>query len=196
MRLVILLAILSIHSCKIGHQEVIGSGIEQSQVTDLDLVVNQIKQQKGSDSLDINLIGLDSMTLIDWNDQNPKVLYLFFGESRIIELELDFSQMTNLKKLVMSKTHLKNITKSIIHLKNLEELSIHGSQIEEFPIEICSLSNLKKLVFWRSKLTTIPDEISNLKKLEELKLIENQFSKSEKQKIRKLLPNCKITFDY
>ncbi|MCR8649633.1 hypothetical protein A1343_17555 [Leptospira interrogans serovar Bataviae] len=47
----------------------------------------------------------------------------------------------------------------------------------------------------RQKLTTLPKEIGQLKNLKRLELDNNQLSSEEKERIRKLLPKCKIYFE-
>ncbi len=54
------------------------------------------------------------------------------------------------------------------------------------------LTNLKFLYLGGNKLDSIPAEIKNLVNLKYLYLFGNYFSDSEKEKIKKLLPNCKI----
>jgi hypothetical protein len=44
-------------------------------------------------------------------------------------------------------------------------------------------------------LSSLPKEIGGLKKLELIQLYNNKFSKTEEEKIKKLMPNyCKISF--
>ncbi|EMN88221.1 hypothetical protein LEP1GSC108_0044 [Leptospira weilii str. UI 13098] len=43
-------------------------------------------------------------------------------------------------------------------------------------------------------MTTLPAEIGQLQNLQELNLSDNPLSLKEKERIRKLLPNCKIDF--
>jgi len=47
---------------------------------------------------------------------------------------------------------------------------------------------------WQNQLTTLPEEIKNLHNLEKLYLGGNNFSRTEKKRIKKLLPNCKINW--
>ncbi|WP_154643187.1 hypothetical protein [Leptospira interrogans] len=45
-----------------------------------------------------------------------------------------------------------------------------------------------------NRLETFPQGIEQLQKLEESNLSKNQFLSLEKERIRKLLPNCEIRF--
>jgi Leucine-rich repeat (LRR) protein len=45
-----------------------------------------------------------------------------------------------------------------------------------------------------NELTSLPKEIGQLTNLTELNLWDNNFSESEKQRIKNLLPNCDISF--
>ena len=156
----------------------------------------QINEQVENDSIYIDLIGMDSMSNINWQNVNPTVIELFFPSSSVSNLEMDFNRFNRLEKLVISKSFIKDIPNSISELTNLKTLLIYGSKIEEIPIELCSMMSLKSLTIWRSKLTKLPSDIAKLKNLRHLNLIENKISKAEQQKISRLLPNCKVVFDY
>ncbi|EMJ48521.1 leucine-rich repeat domain-containing protein, partial [Leptospira santarosai] len=63
------------------------------------------------------------------------------------------------------------------------------------PKEIGKLQNLEELELAFNQLTTLPKEIGKLQKLKKLDLGGNPFLKRQKEKIQKLLPNVRITFD-
>ncbi|MGE8712328.1 leucine-rich repeat domain-containing protein, partial [Leptospira interrogans] len=62
------------------------------------------------------------------------------------------------------------------------------------PKEIGQLKNLYNLGLGTNQLTTLPKEIGQLKKLQWLLLSVNPILPQEKERIRKLLPNCEIRF--
>ncbi len=72
--------------------------------------------------------------------------------------------------------------------------SSRTNQFEFLPPEITNLHELKVLQIINSNVTAIPKKIAQLKNLTWLDLYNNQLSKEEKDKVRKMLPNCNIVF--
>ncbi|MBC8173751.1 MAG: leucine-rich repeat domain-containing protein [Chitinophagales bacterium] len=106
-------------------------------------------------------------------------------------------ELKELKKLIFIKSHIDSIPPEIGELSNLEVLQISwGRGIRFLPAEIGGLKNLEYLGLTRNQLTTLPEQIKYLTKLKRLDLRENNFSVEERQRIKKLLPNCKIIFEY
>ena len=68
------------------------------------------------------------------------------------------------------------------------------NQLTELPKEIGNLPHLLYLEVGNNKLKKLPDEIKYLTSLQELHIERNLLSEREKQRIRKLLPNCVIHF--
>ena len=75
-----------------------------------------------------------------------------------------------------------------------ETFSLKNQKLKKLPSEIGQMVNLKELNLSNNLLESLPAKMANLKYLEILNLENNNFSKKEQQKIKKLLPNCKITF--
>ncbi|EMS89038.1 leucine-rich repeat domain-containing protein, partial [Leptospira noguchii] len=69
------------------------------------------------------------------------------------------------------------------------------NQLKTLPKEIGQLKNLQELDLHNNQLATLPKEIGQLKNLQFLNLSQNQLSSKEKERIRKLLPKCKIYFE-
>jgi len=79
---------------------------------------------------------------------------------------------------------------------DVEHLYLDNNQLTSLPTEIGNLVNLKCLYLYNNKLTSLPTEIGNLEKLERLGLRNNHIPKEEIEKLKELLPNCKIYNDY
>jgi Leucine-rich repeat (LRR) protein len=79
-------------------------------------------------------------------------------------------------------------------LQELKEIKARVKEITYIPEAIGNLSNLTSLYFDGNQITEIPEAIGNLSNLTELDFRDNQISDSEKEKIRRLLPNTKIDF--
>jgi len=99
----------------------------------------------------------------------------------------------------------------------LRELDFWGNKLTQLPDGIGNLTNLTKLNFWDNKLTQLPESIGDLTKLRYLDLYSNQLTKlpesigkltnltgldlrynyipdTERQRIKKALPNCNVYF--
>ena len=79
-------------------------------------------------------------------------------------------------------------------LSNLTHLFLSENQLQEVPDSIGQLSNLTSLDLEHNQLQKLPNPIGQLNKLAELDLSENQLQDSEKERIKKILPNCTIYF--
>jgi len=115
----------------------------------------------------------------------------------LLKISPDIQNLTKLERLEITKSNLTTLPKEIGELQNLRVLTIGwGGQLKSVPQEIGNLENLEVLDLWRNNLTILPKTIGNLKNLKQLRLGENNFSQEERSRIRELLPNCEIIFDY
>ena len=96
---------------------------------------------------------------------------------------------------------LQYLAPEIGTLKNLQILNVSFSRLKELPKEIGRLRNLEKLFLGGSHMSfnlikMLPDEIKHLGKLKILTLYNTPLSRSkiERERTKKLLPNCDIFF--
>lgn len=101
--------------------------------------------------------------------------------NKLISLNLTFNKLTSLPV-------------EIGQLTNLTELDLRGNQLTSLPPEIGQLTNLTRLDLSFNELTSVPESIENLTKLTRLDLSCNELTRSEKQRVKRLLPNCKVKF--
>ena len=113
---------------------------------------------------------------------------------RITYIPEEIGYLSNLKELGLGGNQIKEIPESIGNLSNLKKLYLSKNQIREIPESIGNLSNLKKLYLRNNQIKKIPESIGNLSNLQRLDLGGNPLSNSEKEKIKKLLPNTDIWF--
>ena len=104
------------------------------------------------------------------------------------------SKLTTLDEISLSSNNLTSVGKEIRHLKDLRILIMNNNQLTELPKEIGELTNLLYLEIGKNKLKSLPEEVKYLTNLQELHIERNALSEKEKQKIKKLLPNCVIHF--
>jgi len=146
-----------------------------------------------------------------------KVYILDISRKKLKTFPIQILELESLNKLILKSNKIDSIPKAISSLLYLQELNISKNRLNYFPREICSITNLKRLILnqnlitsipseikqlnnleyldmWSNELKYIPDEISELKKLKEFDLRVILFSKTEKQRISRLLPNTEIHF--
>jgi Leucine-rich repeat (LRR) protein len=114
--------------------------------------------------------------------------------NRIEKFPKVLSKLETLDEISLSSNRLKYVGSEIGKLKNLRILILNFNQLTELPKEIGKLENLMYLEIGNNKLTTLPEEIKYLTNLQELHIERNNISETEKERIKKLLPKCKIHF--
>jgi hypothetical protein len=120
--------------------------------------------------------------------------FLDLSNNRITVIPKEVGNLINLKELNLVNNQIRMIAFAIENLINLQVLDLHRNQITSIPKEIGNLRNLETLDLSSNQIRFMPEEIGNLINLKILYLPGNQFNQNEKNKIRTLLPNTKITF--
>lgn len=104
------------------------------------------------------------------------------------------SRLTTLDEISLSSNQLTSVGKEIGRLKSLRILILNNNQLSELPKQIGELTDLLYLEIGNNKLKRLPEEIKYLTNLQELHIERNVLSDVEKQRIKRLLPNCVIHF--
>src|SRR5574343_393166 len=115
-------------------------------------------------------------------------------DSQLTRLPSGIGKLLNLTSLYLSSNQLTRFPKKFGKLINLTSLDLSDNQLTRFSPKIGKLVNLTSLDLRDNQLTSLSPEISNCQKLKYLFLYGNNFSEQEKEKIKALLPNCKIRF--
>lgn len=147
-----------------------------------------------------SLINLTSLNLSNnqLNSLPPEIsnlknlTYLDLSGNQLTKLPPEIISLRNLKVLNLSNNQLTELPDEICDLENLQELYLFQTQIKNLPKRIGNLKNLRKLFISSPSFKSIPDDINQLQNLKELYITSKKMSKSEKQKIRNLLPKCRI----
>lgn len=114
--------------------------------------------------------------------------------NQFTEFPTILSKLKTLDEISLSSNKLSKIGSEIGDLKNLRILIINNNLLKSLPKEIGELTNLLYLELGNNKLTSLPEEIKYLTSLQELHIERNELSEIEKNRIKKLLPNCVIHF--
>lgn len=104
------------------------------------------------------------------------------------------STLSQLEEISLSTNKLVYVGSEIGKLSNLRILIMNNNQLDSLPKEIGQLQNLLYLEIGNNHLTALPEEIKKLTNLQELHIERNNLSEREKQRIKRLLPNCIIHF--
>lgn len=154
----------------------------QLAVKEADKVLSIDVGDKGIDKLPKQLANLKKIVSINLMGNNFKLFPTVL------------SGLTSLDEISLSTNQLKSVGKEIGRLKNLRILIMNNNQLSELPKEIGELANLLYLEIGNNKLKRLPEEIKYLTNLQELHIERNMLSEGEKQRIKRLLPNCVIHF--
>ena len=167
-------------------------------LTSLDLRSNnlkslpeQISQLKNLTSLYLSSNQLTSLP--EQISQLKNLTSLYLSSNQLTRIPEQITQLKNLTSLYLSSNQLTRLPEQITQLKNLTRLDLSDNQLTSLPEQISQLKNLTTLYLSQNQLTSLPEQISQLKNLTTLNLSSNQLSEAEIEKIKRLLPNCKIT---
>ena len=162
-------------------------------------------------------------TLEEAMKQPEEVKHLSLRERNFKTFPKEILTFKNLEELDITMNLFTTLPDSIGKLKKLTYLSCSYGKLTSLPASIGELENLESLVLLDNYLTTLPPEVGNLKKLRRLNLVLNPlqfdllpdclfdlqkleelgfenrgykpiFSKEDRDKIRRRMPNCELYF--
>ena len=163
-------------------------------------------QRKISSYIPIDIIKLENLEVFDTGYHAQlgylpkfigtlkKLKKLILPRNRLTNLPDEISNLKNLRILKLDFNQFESIPNSIFRLSHLRVLTFPFNRISEIHTDIGLLSRLEKLVLPYNKIKKLPASISRLKNLKLLDLTGNPINEKEKNRIYKLLPNCKIDF--
>ena len=126
--------------------------------------------------------------------QLDKLTELNLSTNQLTTLPAEIVQLDKLTELNLRSNQLDSLPAEIEKLDKLTELGLSFNKLTKLHREIGQLNNLTFLDLRNNKLTNLPVEIEKLGKLKRLYLSNNRIRKEEREKIKKLIPNCKIEF--
>jgi len=129
----------------------------------------------------------------------PNVQVLFInGTKSGVEIDLNslFIQLADKPLtdlyLVRNYAGTRTIPESIGNLTKLKKLALYGNQISSLPGSIQNLTNLEELYVDLNPIEKLPEGINQLKNLKMLGIAKTGISESERARIQKFVPDCKI----
>lgn len=108
----------------------------------------------------------------------------------LIDLLVD-KQITELY-LVRNYAGTRIIPENIGNLTKLKKLALYGNQISSLPESIQNLTGLEELYVDLNPIEKLPEGLNRLKDLKLLGIAKTGINESERSRIQKLVPNCKI----
>jgi hypothetical protein len=180
-------------------KEIPPSVLEYIQLEILILGNNQLS------SLPTELFKLTKLTNLNLNRNQLNNLPTEFGQltkltnlnlngNQLGSLPTEFGQLINLTSLNISFNQLNSLPTEFGQLFNLTNLNLNVNQLSSLPSEFGQLTNLTILNLNGNQLSSLPPEFRKLTNLTSLDLRDNPIIQAEQEKIKKLLPKCKIIF--
>jgi len=155
---------------------------------------------EGNDLLELSSV-TQALTFVQFNYQitsfysdvsYPHICTLYFPKN--IKIDSTIGDLKNCTTLDLWKIKIPTLPVEIAKLKKVEDLTLYENSLTEFPIIVCEMESLIYLEIANNNLTKVPDDITKLKELKSLTLTENNFSDEEKERIRRLMPDCEVRF--
>lgn len=124
----------------------------------------------------------------------PNLTWLSLNDNQFSNISFIDSKLEKLQTLYLYSNQIRSLSKETRHLKNLQELLIFDNEIDSIPDNISDLTNLEKLEIWNNPIKFISPQIGKLTKLRSMRLDDDNLTSTDKDILRKMLPNCEINF--
>jgi hypothetical protein len=151
-----------------------------------------IRSERNVLSIDMSNKGVD--TLPDELSRLDRIVSINLLGNEFQSFPIVLSKLVTLDEISLSSNQLMNVGPEIGRLKNLRILIMNNNKIKQLPKEIGELANLLYLELGNNLLTRLPEELKFLTSLQELHIERNRLDEIEKQRLKKMLPNCIIHF--
>jgi Leucine-rich repeat (LRR) protein len=112
----------------------------------------------------------------------------------IKEIPPQIKQLIELESLQLNVNAISKIPNDLTELRNLKTLVLDDNKGLSEIDNITKLVNLETLSMNGCNISKLPENIGLLRKLQSLGLSGNNISETEKERIKKALPNCKTFF--
>lgn len=120
------------------------------------------------------------------------VLFLMPFPRKLEAFPVEVCELRHLNQLRVAGHGYESVPDEIGELKDLKVLDLSGNRIESIPASIRFLDRLAKLDLSNNRITSLPLEIGDLKELKTLNLKGNPLEPGQAERLRQLLPGCRI----
>lgn len=124
----------------------------------------------------------------------PNLTWLSLDSNLFKDLSFIDNRLNKIETLYLYSNKVKAISKETRYLGNLKELLIFDNEIDNIPDNISDLKNLEKLEIWDNPIKAISPNIAQLSKLKSIRIDDDFLTQTDKDKLKKWLPNCEIYF--
>lgn len=124
----------------------------------------------------------------------PNLTWLSLDSNQFTDFSFIDNRLKNLETLYLYTNKVKRISTETKFLGNLKELLIFDNDIESIPDNIADLKNLEKLEIWDNPIKSVTPKIAGLTKLKSIRLDDDFLTQTDKDKLKKWLPNCEINY--
>jgi hypothetical protein len=175
----------------------------QSEAIQMDMLIDTLgreyKLATDIEALDrsitaLKLMGRHLSTIPPIVFEKTQLQILLMGDNELVHLPKSIGQLAALQVLDCSKNKLTSLSAELGKLSQLRTLDLSSNQLTSLPVELGKLSELQMLYLSNNQLPSLSTEFSKLTNLLVLNLEKNPISRTEKEKIKRLLPHCNIQF--
>jgi len=124
----------------------------------------------------------------------PNLTWLSLNSNQFTDFSFIDSRLKNLETLYLYTNKVRTISVETKFLGNLKELLIFDNEIDSIPDNISDLKNLEKLEIWDNPIKSISRKIAELTKLKSMRLDDDFLTQTDKDNLKKWLPNCEINY--
>ncbi len=124
----------------------------------------------------------------------PNLTWLSLDSNLFKDFSFIDNRLNKLETLYLYSNKINTISKETRYLGNLKEFLIFDNEIDNIPDNISDLKNLEKLEIWDNPIKFISPNIAQLSKLKSLRIDDDFLTQTDKDKLKKWLPNCEINF--
>lgn len=124
----------------------------------------------------------------------PNLAWLSLNSNQFTDFSFIDNRLKKLETLYLYSNKVKSISTETKFLGNLKELLIFDNEIESISDNIADLKNLEKLEIWDNPIKSISPKIAELTNLKSIRLDDDFLTQTDKDKLKKWLPNCEINY--
>jgi cell fate (sporulation/competence/biofilm development) regulator YmcA (YheA/YmcA/DUF963 family) len=161
--------------------------------------------ETGIKEINCNLSNLDSLEDFDISRNGltkfpeqiktiPNLTWLSLNNNKFTDFSFIDDRLSNLETLYLYSNKIKVISGETKFLIGLKELLIFDNEIVRIPDNISDLKSLERLEIWNNPVKSISPKIAALAKLKSMRLDDDFLTQTDKDNLKKWLPNCEITY--